>query len=105
MIDTMKRLLITVFTLLLLNTGAMAQNNLLGKIDFPNSGAESAQADFIEGVKFLHNFEYADAARAFRRAQDEDPGFAMAYWVVVRHRFSPVCHCKAGVFVLRPAEC
>jgi len=80
MIDTMKRLLITVFTLLLLTTGAMAQNNLLGKIDFPNSGAESAQADFMEGVKLLHNFEYADAARAFRRAQDEDPGFAMAYW-------------------------
>ena len=80
MIDTMKRLLITVFTLLLLTTGAMAQNNLLGKIEFPNSGAESAQADFIEGVKFLHNFEYADAARAFRRAQEEDPEFAMAYW-------------------------
>ncbi|WP_340105766.1 tetratricopeptide repeat protein [Rhodohalobacter sp. 8-1] len=76
----MKRLLTTAFTLLLFTTGAMAQDNLLGKIEFPNSGAESAQADFIEGVKFLHNFEYADAARAFRRAQDEDPEFAMAYW-------------------------
>ena len=57
-----------------------AQNNLLGKIDFPNSGSEAAQADFYEGVLFLHNFEYADAARAFRRAQQADPDFALAFW-------------------------
>lgn len=57
-----------------------AQNNLLGEIDFPNSGSEAAQEDFYEGVLFLHNFEYDDAARAFRRAQDIDPNFAMAYW-------------------------
>lgn len=57
-----------------------AQKNLLGKVDFPNSGAQEAQADFIEGVLFLHNFEYEDAARAFRRAQEQDPDFAMAYW-------------------------
>lgn len=80
MINTMKRLLTTVFTLLIFTTCTLAQDNLLGKIDFPNSGAESAQSDFIEGVKFLHNFEYADAARAFRRAQQEDTDFAMAYW-------------------------
>lgn len=57
-----------------------AQNNLLGKINFENSGAASAQADFIEGMKFLHNFEYADAARAFKRARDIDSDFAMAYY-------------------------
>lgn len=57
-----------------------AQYNLLGKIDFPNSGKEAAQDDFYEGVLFLHNFEYGDAARAFQRAQEIDPGFAMAYW-------------------------
>lgn len=58
----------------------IAQNNLLGEIDFPNSGIEDAQDDFYEGVLFLHNFEYGDAARAFRRAQEIDPDFAMAYW-------------------------
>jgi len=57
-----------------------AQKRLLGKINLPNSGAEEAQADFIEGMLFLHNFEYADAARAFRRAQDIDPDFALAYY-------------------------
>lgn len=57
-----------------------AQENLLGEIDFPNSGSDTAQEDFIEGVLFLHNFEYEDAARAFRRAQKKDPDFALAYW-------------------------
>ena len=57
-----------------------AQDNLLGEINFPNSGADAAQADFMEGMLFLHNFEYEDAARAFRRAQEIDPGFAMAYY-------------------------
>src|SRR6056297_2841853 len=80
MVESMKHLLSTVLILLFFSTHVEAQDNLLGKIEFPNSGAESAQADFIEGVKFLHNFEYADAARAFRRAQEEDPEFAMAYW-------------------------
>ena len=58
----------------------LAQGQLLGRISFPNSGAEQAQSDFIEGVLYLHNFEYEDAARAFRRAQEIDPDFALAYW-------------------------
>ena len=57
-----------------------AQENLLGEIEFPNSGSDSVQSDFIEGVLFLHNFEYEDAARSFRRAQERDPDFALAYW-------------------------
>jgi tetratricopeptide (TPR) repeat protein len=52
----------------------------LGKIDFPNSGAAAAQADFLRGVLLLHSFEYEDAAEAFRAAQAKDPGFALAYW-------------------------
>ncbi|MDX1592409.1 MAG: hypothetical protein R3283_10620 [Balneolaceae bacterium] len=78
-----------IFTLTLYNF-ALAQNNLLGEIEFPNSGAEAAQPDFLEGVKFLHNFEYADAARAFRRAQDIDPEFAMAYWGEAMTRNHPI---------------
>lgn len=55
-------------------------SDLLGKIAFPNSGSAEAQADFIEGVLYLHNFEYDEAAAAFERAQENDPDFAMAYW-------------------------
>jgi hypothetical protein len=59
---------------------ASAQNATLGTISFPNSGAPAAQPYFIEGVKFLHSFEWEDAAEAFRKAQQADPRFALAYW-------------------------
>jgi tetratricopeptide (TPR) repeat protein len=51
-----------------------------GRVEFANSGAASAQADFAEGLALLHDFEYAGAAAAFRRAEAADPGFAMACW-------------------------
>src|ERR1700752_1520920 len=52
----------------------------LGKISFPNSGAQAAQADFIRGVLWLHSFGYEEAIDAFRAAEKIDPAFAMAYW-------------------------
>ena len=57
-----------------------AQQDRLGTLSFPTSGAQAAQPDFIRGVLLLHSFEYADARSAFRAAQVKDPGFAMAYW-------------------------
>ena len=51
-----------------------------GAVKFENSGAPSAQAAFRRGLALLHDFEYGDAATAFREAQAADPGFAMAYW-------------------------
>jgi tetratricopeptide (TPR) repeat protein len=64
----------------LIGSAASAQNATLGTINFPTSGAASAQPFFVEGVKFLHSFEWEDAAAAFRKAQQIDPGFALAYW-------------------------
>lgn len=61
-------------------TPALAQSSGLGTVSFPNSGAESAQKDFLDGVRLLHSFEWEDAAEAFQRAQAEDPDFALAYW-------------------------
>ena len=52
----------------------------LGSITFPTSGAASAQAAFLEGVKDLHNFQFDEAAEAFKRAQKADANFVMAYW-------------------------
>ncbi|MGE5175526.1 MAG: hypothetical protein ACM3JJ_04050, partial [Hyphomicrobiales bacterium] len=51
-----------------------------GHVDFANSGAPAAQADFEQGMALLHDFEYDAAAAAFQRAEATDPGFAMAYW-------------------------
>ena len=51
-----------------------------GQVEFANSGSAAAQADFLEGLALLHDFEYDSAAAAFRRAESADPYFAMAYW-------------------------
>lgn len=52
----------------------------LGTIAFPTSGPPAAHAAFLEGVLYLHSFEYQKAEKAFRRAESLEPGFAMAYW-------------------------
>lgn len=52
----------------------------LGTISFPTSGAAAAQPAFLEGVKQLHSFQFDEAAVAFQKAQQIDPGFALAYW-------------------------
>ena len=53
---------------------------LLGRIDFPTSGAPAAQEEFELGVLALHSFWYEEARDHFRKARELDPGFAMAYW-------------------------
>jgi tetratricopeptide (TPR) repeat protein len=54
---------------------------VLGELSFPTSTTNAqAQAAFIEGMLYLHIFEYPSAAKSFQRAQQLDPGFAMAYW-------------------------
>ena len=52
----------------------------VGEVAFANSGAPAAQAAFRRGLAQLHNFEYPRAAAEFRKAQEADPSFAMAYW-------------------------
>jgi tetratricopeptide (TPR) repeat protein len=53
----------------------------LGTISFPTSTrSAAAQTAFLRGALLLHLFEYPDAAKAFRQAQQLDPDFAMAYW-------------------------
>ena len=53
----------------------------LGAISFPTSTASAAaQSAFLRAALLLHLFEYADAARVFRQAQQLDPDFALAYW-------------------------
>jgi hypothetical protein len=67
-------------TMALLLAGVVTPAQELGTITFPTSGAPAAQPAFLEGVKALHSFQFDEAAEAFRRAEQADPGFAMAYW-------------------------
>ena len=54
---------------------------VLGSVHFPTSAkSPQAQAAFIQGMLYLHLFEYPSALAAFQRAQALEPGFAMAYW-------------------------
>lgn len=59
---------------------APPHSQTLGTITFPTSGAAAAQPAFLEGVKYLHSFQFEEAAEAFKRVQKADLGLAMAYW-------------------------
>ena len=52
----------------------------MGSVSFPTSGPPAAQAHFLRGAAALHSFGWKQARQAFQRAQEIDPGFAMAYW-------------------------
>lgn len=52
----------------------------LGVVAFANSGAPAAQEPFLRALALLHSFEYEEAADNFRKAQQADPTFAMAFW-------------------------
>ena len=52
----------------------------LGVISIDVSGSPEAIPAFEEGLKLLHSFEFDDAGEKFRKAQEIDPDFAMAYW-------------------------
>ena len=72
--------LLTIFATASVAAQAPLPRPRLGSIDFPTSALPAAQEAFLEGVLYLHSFEYESAERAFRRAQQLEPGFAMAHW-------------------------
>src|ERR1051326_5116865 len=73
------RSLVTLLALFIAFTAGAAQEDV-GVVAFANSGAPAAQEPFLRGLAQLHNFEYPSAAKLFRKAQEIDPSFAMAYW-------------------------
>jgi tetratricopeptide (TPR) repeat protein len=53
----------------------------LGALHVPITTANAkAQAYFDQGMRLTFGFNHAEAARAFRSAQQLDPGCAMCYW-------------------------
>ncbi|HET9785987.1 MAG TPA: hypothetical protein VFP47_02580, partial [Pyrinomonadaceae bacterium] len=63
-----------------LTTSAFAQNAELGKVEFPTSGSEKAQAHFLRGLAALHSFWFEEALEAFRESTKIEPDFMMGYW-------------------------
>ena len=56
------------------------QESKLGRVEFPTSGSDKAQAHFLRGLAALHSFWYEEALEAFRESTKVDPDFAMGYW-------------------------
>jgi tetratricopeptide (TPR) repeat protein len=71
---------LTAFLILTLAIAGHAQQSKLGKVDFPTSGSEKAQAHFLRGLAALHSFWFEEALDEFRESTKIDPEFAMGYW-------------------------
>ncbi|HET6648304.1 MAG TPA: hypothetical protein VFH01_13335 [Pyrinomonadaceae bacterium] len=74
------RLLLATVMVAALTTSAFAQNAELGKVEFPTSGSEKAQAHFLRGLAALHSFWFEEALEAFRESTKIEPDFMMGYW-------------------------
>jgi len=65
---------------LALSSPSFAQLENVGSLSFPTSGSPEAQRHFLRGVAILHSFGWKQAIVEFKRAQQAQPDFAMAYW-------------------------
>ncbi|MEM7025980.1 MAG: hypothetical protein AAF637_25875, partial [Pseudomonadota bacterium] len=53
----------------------------LGTLSFPiTTDSEEAQAYFDQGLRLTYAFNHAEAYRAYKKAQELDPGCAMCFW-------------------------
>jgi len=66
--------------LLALSLPALAQEEKLGKVAFPNSCDAKVQVQFERGVAMLHSFWYSAAEKTFRDVLEQDPSCAIATW-------------------------
>ena len=90
------RLACVVFALALA-TPSFAQLENVGNLTFPTSGSAEAQRHFLRGAAILHSFGWKQAIAEFKRAQQIDPDFAMAYWgetLCYNHPLNPIADDK-----------
>ena len=53
----------------------------LGNLSYPiTTGSDMAQRYFDQGLRLTYAFNHAEAYRAFKKAQELDPGCAMCFW-------------------------
>ncbi|MEZ5491300.1 MAG: hypothetical protein R3F50_13405 [Gammaproteobacteria bacterium] len=89
----LRPLLLSWLALLVCHTSYAADLGELGRIHFPTTGSDAAQEHFLTGIAYLHSFGWKQARAEFRRAQELDPVFALAYWgesMTYNHPFYPV---------------
>jgi len=62
----------------------------LGTLSFDTTCSPVAHALFMEGLGWLHSFEYEDAQRRFSKAAETDPGCAIAHWGEAMSYYHPL---------------
>ncbi|MBI3853615.1 MAG: tetratricopeptide repeat protein [Verrucomicrobia bacterium] len=73
----------------------------LGKVDFPISCSQPAQAEFNRAVALLHHMTYPQAREAFEQVVKTDPECAMAHWGIAMTLFQPLWPTRPGPADLR----
>ncbi len=76
----MRHLLVPLLVVLSLAAPRSAQLENVGALSFPTSATPEAQRHFLRGVAILHSFGWKQAIAEFKRAQQAQPDFALAYW-------------------------
>jgi tetratricopeptide (TPR) repeat protein len=71
----------------------------LGKVHFPVSCSQEAQAEFDRAIALLHHMTYPQAREAFERVAAVDSRCAMAHWGIATTLFQPLWPTRP-----RPAE-
>jgi len=59
---------------------ALAQEDKLGKVNFPTSCDSKVQAQFERGVAMLHSYWFTYGRKTFEAVLQQDPDCAIAYW-------------------------
>jgi hypothetical protein len=62
----------------------------LGRLSFESSCTPAAQTPLVEGLEWLHSFEYARAERQFSAAAAADPNCGIAHWGVAMTYYHPL---------------
>src|SRR5215216_3085933 len=72
--------LVIAFVILMVAVSGYGQESKLGRVDFPTTGSEKAQAHFLRGLAALHSFWFEEALDEFQQSTKIEPGFMMGYW-------------------------
>ena len=59
---------------------ALAQEDKVGKVNFPTSCDPKVQTQFERGVAMLHSYWFIQARKTFEAVLQQDPNCAIAYW-------------------------
>jgi tetratricopeptide (TPR) repeat protein len=67
-----------------------AHSDRIGKVAFQTSCSPAGQSSFLQGVAWLHSFEYEQAEGSFSQAAAADPSCAIAHWGVAMSLYHPL---------------